>query len=40
MKVRLKIKNGSYRYDINRSRPTRRHKYAKYKMCVSIMMHG
>ena len=38
MKMRLKIKNRSYRYDINRPRPRHGHKYTKYKMCLNIMM--
>ena len=38
MKIRLKIKNRSYRYDINIFRPRHGHKCAKYKMCLSIMM--
>ena len=37
MKIRLKIKNRSGRYDINWSRPRHGHKY-KYKMCFSMMM--
>ena len=37
MKVRLKMKNRSHRYDINRPRPGDRHKYTKYKMCLSTM---
>ena len=37
MKMR-KIKNRSQRYDINRPRTGYRHKYAKYKMCLSIIM--
>ena len=38
MKVRLKMKNRSHRFGINR--PTRRHeyKYPKYKICLSIVM--
>ena len=32
------MKNKSYRYDINRPRPRHGHKYAKYKICLSIMM--
>ena len=32
MKMRLKIKNGSHRYDINRTGPIHGHKYTKYKM--------
>ena len=41
MKVRLKMKNRSYRsyrYNINRPRPRHGHKYIKYKMCFSLMM--
>ena len=38
MKMRLKMKNRSQRYDINRSRPRHGHKYTKYKTCLSIMM--
>ena len=38
MKMRLKMKNRSHRYDINGSTPWHGHKYAKYKMCQSIMM--
>ena len=32
------MKISSYRYDINRHRPRHRHKYTKYKMCLSIIM--
>ena len=38
MKMRLKMKNRSQRYDINRPRPRQGHKYAKYKTCISVMM--
>ena len=38
MKVRLKIKNRSHRYGINRPRPRYGHKYTKYKKCLSVMM--
>ena len=38
MKMRLKMKNKSQRYDLNRPRPRRGHKYTKYKMCLSEMM--
>ena len=38
MKIRVKIKNRSQRYDINRPRPRHGHKYIKYKMCLRIMM--
>ena len=34
MKIRLKMKNRSHRYDINRHG----HKYIRYKMCLSILM--
>ena len=33
-----KSKNGSHRYDINRSRSTHGHKYRKYKTCIIIIM--
>ena len=36
--MRLKIKNRSHRYDINRSRRRYGPKYTKCKMCLSIMM--
>ena len=36
--MRLKIKNRSHRYDINRPRPRHGHKYTKYKMCLCILM--
>ena len=38
MKMRLKMKQRSHRYDINRPRLRNRHKYTKYKICLSIMM--
>ena len=38
MKMRLKIKSRSQRYDINRPGTRHGHKYTKYKMCLSIMM--
>ena len=39
MKMRLKMKNRSSRYDINR--PRRRHgpKYTKHKTCLDIKQH-
>ena len=37
-KMRLKIKNRSNRYDINRPRPRHGHKYTKCKMCLCILM--
>ena len=38
MKLRLKMKNRSQRYDINRPSPRYGHKYTQCKMCLSIMM--
>ena len=38
MKMRLKIKNRSHRYDINTPRRRQGHEYTKYKMFVSILM--
>ena len=36
--MRLKKKNKSQRFDIDRHRPRHGHKYTKYKMCLSIMV--
>ena len=36
--IRMKIKNRSYRYDINRTRSRHGHKYIKYKICLSMIM--
>ena len=33
MKMRLKMKKRSHRYDINRPRPRNGHKFTKCKMC-------
>ena len=38
MKMRLKMKNRSSRYDINRPRLRHGDKYTKYKICLDIMM--
>ena len=38
MKMRLKKKNRSYRYDINRPKPGYGHKSTKYKISLNIMM--
>ena len=38
MKMRLKMKSRSSRYDINRPRRRYGHKYTKYKICLDIMM--
>ena len=37
LKMMLKMKNRSHRYEINRPSPRNGHKYTKYKMCLSIM---
>ena len=36
--MKMKIKNRSYRYNINRSRSRCGHKYSKYKTCLSMMI--
>ena len=36
MKMGLKMKNRSHKYDINRPKPRHGHKYTKYKICLSI----
>ena len=38
MKIRLKMKNRSQRYDTNRPRVRHGPKYTKYKMCPNIIM--
>ena len=38
MKMRLKMKNRSYRSDISRAKPRHRHRYTRYNMYLSIMM--
>ena len=38
MKLRMKLKNGSHRYDIDRPRPRHGQRYTEYKMCLIIMM--
>ena len=35
IKMKMKIKNRSHIYDINRPRSSRGHKYSKYKNCLS-----
>ena len=37
-KMRLKMKNKSQIYDLNRSRPRHGHRFTKCKMCLSTMM--
>ena len=36
--MKMKMKNRSYRYDINRPRSRLDHKYNKHKKCLSMMM--
>ena len=36
--MRLKVKNSSHRYDINRPRLRHGDKYTKYNICLSMMM--
>ena len=36
--MRLKMKNRSHRYNINRPRPRHGHKCTKYKLYLSVMM--
>ena len=38
MKVKMKMKNRSHRYDINRPRSRHGHKYSEYEKCLSMMM--
>ena len=38
MKMKMKMKNRSDRYDINRPRSRQEHKYSKYKKCLTIMI--
>ena len=36
--MRMKVKNRSHRYDINRTRARCGYEYMKHKMCLSVMM--
>ena len=38
MKMKIKMKNTSHRYNINRLRSRHGHKCSKYKICFSVMM--
>ena len=38
MKMKMKMKNRSYRYDINGPRSRHGHKYSTYQLCRSVMM--
>ena len=35
--MKMKMKNRSHRYDINRPRSRHGHKYSNYKKCLSMM---
>ena len=36
--MKLKLKNRSHRYELNRPTPRHGNKHTKYKMCLGIMM--
>ena len=38
MKMKMKMKNGSHRYDTNRPRSRHGYKYSKYKKSLTIIM--
>ena len=38
MKIKVKMKKRSHRYDINRPRSRHGHRYSKYKKCLGMMM--
>ena len=38
MKVKMKMKKTSYKYDVNRPRSTDGQKFSKYIKCLSMMM--
>ena len=38
MKMKMKMKNISHRYNINRPWSRHGHKYSKYKKCISMVM--
>ena len=38
MKIKMEMKNRLHRNDINRPRSRNKHKYSKYKNCLSMMM--
>ena len=37
-KTKIRVKNGSHKYDINRPRSRHGHKCTKYKSCLSMIM--
>lgn len=36
--MKVKVKNRTYRYDTNRTRPRNGYEYTKYNICLSMMM--
>ena len=38
IKMKMKMKSRSHRYDINRPSSRHANKYSKYKKCLSMMM--
>ena len=38
MKIKMKMKNISHRYYINRPRSRQGHKYSKYNKCLSMIL--
>ena len=38
MKMKIKLKKRSHRYDTNRARSRHGQKYSKYEKCFSLMM--
>ena len=38
MKIKMKMKHWSSRYDINRPRPRHGHIFSKYKKCLGMMI--
>ena len=38
MKMKMKMKNRSNRYDINRPRSRHGHRYTRYEKCLSMKM--
>ena len=36
--MKIKMKNRSHKYDINKPRSRHGHKYSKYKNCVTMVM--
>ena len=38
MKIKMKMKNRSHRYDINRHKSRHGHKNIKYKKCLNMIM--